>query len=99
MPVDIQNTQLSSDLMALQNLEWHNGSIAQHIASHTAVEDLQRSIIGSIRKEWIATTGMELDCPDSLLVVPEGLVRALGEIEIVPEQTTIVRADDDVVTA
>lgn len=85
VPVDIQDTQLASDLVALENLERHNGSIAEHISSNAAVEDLQGSIVGSIREQRVAAAGVELDGTDSLAVVAEGLVGALGEVEIVPE--------------
>lgn len=99
MPVDVQNTQLSSDLVALENLERNDSSIAEHIASNAAVEDLQRSIVGGIGEQRVAAAGVELDSADSLAVVAEGLVRALGQIQIVPEETTIVGTDDDVVAA
>ena len=99
VPVDIQDTQLASNLVALENLERHNGSIAEHISSNAAVEDLQGSIVGGIREERVAAAGVELDGTNGLFVVAKGLVRTLREIEIVPKQPAIIRTNNDVVAA
>ena len=42
---------------------------------------------------------MELHSSNSLAVIPECFVRSDGEVEIVPEETLVVRSDDEVISA
>lgn len=85
--------------MALKNLKRNDTSIAKHVTRNATVEDLQRSVITGIGEKRVPTTRVELDGTNSLAMVAEGLVRAWREVQIVPEQTAIVRTDDDVVAS
>ena len=99
VPVDIEDTQLAGDLVALEDLERNDAGVAEHVACDAAVEDLQGAVVTSVGEQRVAATGVEFDSTDSLAMVPQSLVRALRQIQIVPEEATVVRADNDVVTA
>lgn len=50
MPINIQHTKLASDLVALEDLQWHDSGIAEHVARNAAVEYLQRTIVTGVCK-------------------------------------------------
>lgn len=99
MPIDIEDTQLAGDLVALEDLEGNDAGVAEHVARDAAVEDLQGTVVTSVGEQRVAATRVELDSADSLAMVPQSLVWALRQIQIVPEEATVVRTDNDVVTA
>ena len=63
------------------------------------MEHLASPIIAGVRKERIPSAGVELDGPDRFGVVAQRLVRAGGEIEVMPQEASIVGACDEVVTS
>ena len=99
MPVDIEDTQLASNLVALEDLERNDTGVAEHISRDATVENLQGTIVTGVSKQRVATTGVELHGTNSLAMVTKGLVRPLRQVQIVPEQATVVRADNDIVAA
>jgi hypothetical protein len=98
MPIQIHDPKLLLDLMALEHLERHNGSVLHKIVDDATMEHLDGAIIARVGEQRQATL-MEAHLADSLLVISKRLIRASAEVEIVPEETSIVGADDEVVTA
>lgn len=97
MPVHIHNTQLLFHLVAPQHLDGHNGGVLHQVADDLAVEDLQRAVVAGIGKQGQAA--VELYGTDGLWVEAHGLVGAVGQVEVVPQQAAVVGADDEVVAA
>lgn len=85
--------------MTLEDLKRHNAGVAKHVTGNASMENLQRPIVTCVCEELIATTGMEFDGADGLTVVPQCLVGALREFEVVPQETTVVGSHDQVISA
>lgn len=97
MPIHVHNTELLLHLVASQHLDGDNGRVLHQVADDLAVEDLQRAVVAGVGEEGQAA--VELDRTDSLRVEAHGLVRAVGQVEVVPQQAAVVGADDEVVAA
>jgi hypothetical protein len=74
MPIQIHNTQSALDFVTPQDLQRHNSGILHQVIYDFAVEDLQATVVTSIRKEWQATL-MELDRANGFLVEAQRLIR------------------------
>lgn len=81
--------------MAAQDLERDDSGVSSKVIIDLAVEDLDRSIIRGGGKQRFGAH-VERDGADSALMVAESLVGLCGEVEVVPEETFVVGADDDV---
>lgn len=81
--------------MAAEHLQRHNGSILHAVTHDLAVEDLHGTVITGVREQRQGR--MELGATDGLVVVAEDLVRSAAEVHVVPQQSPVVRGDDEVV--
>lgn len=99
VPIHVKDAELAGYFMPSEHFERNNGSVAEHVTSNTAMEDLERAVIAGVCEEGVAATGMEFDRANSLPVVTQRLVGFGGKIEIVPEQTPVIRTHYDVVSS
>lgn len=97
MPVDVHDTQLLLDLVAAEHLDGDNGGVLHEVADDLSVEDLQGAVVAGVCEE--GQSAVELYGADGLWVEAHGLVGAVGQVEVVPEQAAVVGADDEVVAA
>ena len=97
MPVHIQNTELVDDLVSLEHLDGDNSGVLKLVVRDLAVEDLKSTVVTGVSEERQAALVI-LDLTNRLAVEPHGLVRANGEIEIVPQETLVIRTNDQVIT-
>lgn len=88
MPVQVQHSQLTRDLVATQNFERDDAGVGQKITCNTAVEDLERTVVTGIGEQRVVR--MVSDCANGFAVVSERLVGSVGQVHVVPEQTTVV---------
>lgn len=88
MPVNVHDTQLVDDLVALKHLDRNNCGVLHEIADDLAVEDLEGTVVTGIGEKWEAS--VILDSSNGLGVESHGLVGTGREIEVVPEKSSVV---------
>jgi hypothetical protein len=80
----------------LQDLDGDNRRMLQLIVGYLSVEDLDGAVIAGISKQR-ESAPVVANRPDCFAVEPHRLVRPIREIQVVPEQSLVVAADDQVV--
>lgn len=98
MPINVQHAELADHLMPLQDLDWHDSRVLELVVRDPAVEDLETAVVAGVGKEG-KSAPVEPHLTDRLAVKPHCLVWPVGQVEVVPQETLVVAADDQVVTA
>ena len=97
MPVHVQNTELVNDLVSLKHLDGDNGGVLQLIVRDLAMEDLKSAVVTGVSKERQAAL-VVLNLTNRLAVEPHRLVRTNGKVQVVPQETLVVRTNNQVIT-
>jgi hypothetical protein len=84
--------------MPSQDFERHYPSIAHKIADNFSVENLHCAIVARVCKQRVSTR-MEFDCSDGFRMVTQGFVGTNRQVQIVPQQSSIIRANNEIVAA
>ncbi|KAH3662334.1 hypothetical protein OGAPHI_005586 [Ogataea philodendri] len=98
MPAHVQNSQTVDHLVAGQFLQRNQQRVVHQVVVDGAVENVHGSVVGS-RTEQRQTALVVGHRTHSLVVVPQGLIRRGAEIQIVPQNTLVVRTGQNMVTA
>lgn len=88
VPINVQNTKLVDYLVASEHLDRNDRGVLHQVADNLAVEDLEGSVITGIGEERQAA--VILDGSDGFGVESHGLVWASREIQIMPQQSSVV---------
>lgn len=96
VPIHIQNTQLVDNLVASKHLDRYNSSVLHEIADNLAVEDLQCSIVAGVGEK--GQGAVVFDGSNGFRVESHCLVRTSRQIKIVPQKSSVIRSDNEIVT-
>lgn len=98
MPVDIHDTHLVDNLVALELLDWHDCRAFKLVIGHLAIKDLQRAVVTGVCEQRKSAL-VEPHGADGLWMESHCLVWPVGQVKVVPEQPPIVTADNQVIAA
>lgn len=95
MPLGIQHSQPILNLMPLEHLERDNKRVGKEVRVDGRMKDVDRPVVRGREEEGV--DGGEGDGAEGARVVAEGLVGRGGEVEVMPDETLVVRTDNEVV--